>query len=300
MARRGAPSITDHDAASRASADLCDRLYTLLGQRIERLQRSKVGRWCCSFPEGENKFAYVTHRKRKRRLEVWFAGAEGSESRFPQRDIRPRSATDSGWQRFNFRFYVEDLSQAIAAADLLTRGRAASPVHVEQEDLTDDEIDDALRANCLRIGIVPTDNAQSLARQRKGQARIRALTLENYGARCAVCDVADPALLIASHIVGWAEAPEHRGNLSNVVCLCRIHDALFEAGYWSLADDLQLVKKRGVPSRTIRGLLDQMSSFRSPVDFRPGVFFVKCHGERHNLTEPNGTPGTEPQSVAIC
>jgi predicted restriction endonuclease len=30
--------------------------------------------------------------------------------------------------------------------------------------------------------------------------------------------------------------------LSNVICLCRFHDALFEQGYWSLANDLSVTK----------------------------------------------------------
>ena len=127
----------------------------------------------------------------------------------------------------------------------------ATRVNVEDRDLTDAEIDQALRTNRLRIGIVPTDSQQALVRQRKGQDRIHRLTVENYRRRCAVCDVMDPALLVASHVVGWAESPEDRGDLSNVICLCRMHDALFETGYWSLADSLELVKKEAVQSRTI-------------------------------------------------
>ena len=117
------------------------------------------------------------------------------------------------------------------------------PINVETEELPDEAIDVALRANRLKIGIVPTDTQQALFRQRKGQARLRFLTLINYGSCCAVCDIADSGMLIASHIVGWAQAAEHRGDLSNVICLCRIHDALFEAGYWSLDDSFGVLKK---------------------------------------------------------
>jgi len=155
-----------------------------------------------------------------------------------------------------------------------------APIDVEEQDLTDDEIDKALRANRLRIGIVPTDSQQGQVRQRRGQARIRKLTVENYGTRCAVCDVTDHALLIANHVVGWAEAPEHRGDLSNVICLCRIHDALFEAGYWSLGNRLGLLRKKSVASNAIRQVLDGMTSFRKPLEFPPALCFVKRHRER--------------------
>ncbi len=159
-------------------------------------------------------------------------------------------------------------------------------INVEDEELPDAVIDHALRANRLRIGIVPTDNQQALVRQRKGQARIHKLTIENYRSCCAVCDVADPVLLVASHIVGWAEAPEHRGNLSNVICLCRIHDALFEAGYWSLDDSLSLLKKESVVSKTIRLLLDGMISFRLPMKYPPVQGFVRHHRERSGFSGP--------------
>ncbi len=154
------------------------------------------------------------------------------------------------------------------------------PVNVEDLDRTDEEIDQLIRANRLRIGMVSTDTQVCLARQRRGQARVRQLTVQNYRKCCAVCDIADPTLLMASHIVGWAEDPEHRGNLSNVICLCRIHDALFEAGYWSLAANWKLLKKDSVKSITICNLLDSMTSFRKPLAFPPAAWFLKRHRER--------------------
>ena len=157
------------------------------------------------------------------------------------------------------------------------------PINVEDRDLTDGEIDDALRANRLRIGMVPTDSHEAMTRQRKGQARIHTLTVQNYRGSCAVCDVTDPALLVASHIVGWAESPEHRGDLSNVICLCRIHDALFEIGYWSLDDGLRPLKRASVASDTIRRLLEAMTSFASPLEYPPGAAFVARHRQRVGL-----------------
>ena len=156
-------------------------------------------------------------------------------------------------------------------------------VDVESQDLTDDEIDRVVRSNRLQIGVVPTDSQQALVRLRRGQARIHQLTVANYAGRCAVCDVTEAGLLVASHIVGWAEAPEHRGDLSNVICLCRIHDALFEVGYWSLGDNLELLKKPVVTSDTIRQILDGMTAFRAPLQHYPARRFCKLHRERVGL-----------------
>jgi hypothetical protein len=158
-----------------------------------------------------------------------------------------------------------------------------APIDVEKEELTDQAIDHALRANRLRLGIVPTDSQDAVVRQRRGQARIHILTVEQYGQACAVCDVTDGPLLIASHIVGWAESPENRGNLSNVICLCRMHDALFETGYWSLNDDLKILKYQPVISTTIQFLLRRMKQFHLPSAYPPAQSFVKRHRERWNF-----------------
>jgi hypothetical protein len=158
------------------------------------------------------------------------------------------------------------------------------PINVEDQELTDEEIDQALRDSRLRMGIVPTDSQQAQTRQRRGQGRIHKLTVEQYEGRCAVCDVTDHALLVASHVVGWAESPEDRGILSNIICLCRIHDALFETGYWSLGNNLELLRKQTVTSYTIRQLLDGMTSFRKPLEFAPASRIAKRHREKAGFT----------------
>jgi hypothetical protein len=177
----------------------------------------------------------------------------------------------------------EDAGQLESDGGECSPEQVARRLNVEDLDLTDEAIDEALRANRLRIGIVATGSEEAYARRRKGQERLRKLTLDNYGGCCAVCDVTDPALLVTSHVVRWADAPEHRGNLANVICLCRIHDALFEAGYWSLGDGLELLKKEPVTSETIRHLLQRMTSFSRPLNFCPSACFVRRHRERFGL-----------------
>ncbi len=151
------------------------------------------------------------------------------------------------------------------------------PVHVETKDLADEEIDQAIKANRLRIGIVGTASESILARRRIGQQRLRELTLFNYSSTCALCDVNESSLLVASHIVGWAENPEARGILSNLICLCRFHDPLFELGYWSLTDDLSVLKKSCEKSRIIALLLDLSMQFRRPRDHPPDPSFLRPH-----------------------
>jgi hypothetical protein len=152
-----------------------------------------------------------------------------------------------------------------------------APIDIEAEDLTDEAVDVALKANKLKLGNVETADQTMTARRRRGQDRLRRLVLSSYGVQCAVCDVTDLNLLIASHIVGWAEAPEHRGDLTNVICLCRIHDCLFERGYWSLDDGLRVLRQVPTTSAMLQLILEHTTSFRVPPAFGPASGFLQMH-----------------------
>ncbi len=76
--------------------------------------------------------------------------------------------------------------------------------------------------------------------QRVGQNAVRRYTLEQYESKCALCDIAEPGLLVASHIVPWSEDPENRGNPRNVICLCVLHDRLFESGFLKIGEDYKV------------------------------------------------------------
>lgn len=158
-----------------------------------------------------------------------------------------------------------------------------SPLDAEAEDLTDEALDFAIRAGRLKLGRVETEIRPAVARRRKGQDRLRTLALHDYAGQCAVCDVADLGLLIASHILRWADAPEHRGELANVLCLCRFHDALFERGYWSLTDDLRLIKRPPGGGRVVTAVMDAAQHFRPPKSFPPNPEYVRQHRSRWGL-----------------
>lgn len=86
-------------------------------------------------------------------------------------------------------------------------------------------------------------------RMRIGQERFSAEVRKNYGCRCCFpdCDVADPLLLVGSHIGRWSDAVELRGNVANGLCLCLMHDKAFENGLYTLDRSM---KVRVNPIRT--------------------------------------------------
>lgn len=80
-------------------------------------------------------------------------------------------------------------------------------------------------------------------KQRIGQAQFSKAVKENYQHRCCFpdCHISDHNFLIGSHIARWVDNPDKRGNTSNGLCLCPIHDKAFENGYFSLDDELCVI-----------------------------------------------------------
>jgi putative restriction endonuclease len=94
---------------------------------------------------------------------------------------------------------------------------------------------------------VPTSVAIKQIKVRVGHARFSANVKSNYNNRCCFpeCRISDRDFLVASHIARWADNSEKRGDTSNGLCLCPIHDKAFELGYFSLDDNFRIcVEKR--------------------------------------------------------
>lgn len=160
---------------------------------------------------------------------------------------------------------------------------ATEPISIEQEDLPLEALDLAVEHNNLRLGILPAADQKALARRRLGQQKLRDQTLINYAHQCALCDINDSRLLIAGHILRWADSPETRGDLRNLVCMCRLHDALFEEGYFSLADDYRIIRKPSLGSQMILLVLKHTHAFRPPSYFPPAIEYLRGHRVRTGL-----------------
>ena len=86
-----------------------------------------------------------------------------------------------------------------------------------------------------------TETGSSLkeAAVRVGQQGFSRNVKSNYRQKCAFpeCTVDDPRFLIGSHIARWADAERLRGETSNGLCLCVLHDKAFELGAFTVAPD---------------------------------------------------------------
>lgn len=152
-------------------------------------------------------------------------------------------------------------------------------IDIEQEDLPNQVIDTAIKERKLRFDNIRTDEKIVETRQRIGQQRLRELTLDNYHFQCALCDTDEPQFLVAAHLARWADQPDGRGELSNIICLCRFHDPLVEYGYLSFSNNLELLKKK-TQSQMINLVLEETTYFKNPKGFLPDGKFLALHRKR--------------------
>lgn len=78
---------------------------------------------------------------------------------------------------------------------------------------------------------------ERMVRTRVNQSVFRQIVLANYDGKCALTGIDIPELLIASHIVPWAENKDERLNPSNGICLSALYDKAFDKGLLSFASD---------------------------------------------------------------
>jgi putative restriction endonuclease len=95
----------------------------------------------------------------------------------------------------------------------------------------------------VRIPAGETDVLR-LVRARRVQSFFRATVLTSYGCRCAISGLALPELLVASHIMPWADSVERRADPTNGICLNALFDRAFDRGLMTLDAELRVVVSR--------------------------------------------------------
>ena len=152
-------------------------------------------------------------------------------------------------------------------------------VSIEHEDFPEPAIDAAIRTRKLIFNDIPTDETIGRTRQRIGQQRLRYLTLKNYQHQCALCDVSDDRLLVTSHLARWSDSIKGRGDLSNIVCLCRWHDPLIEYGLIAFSDNYEVLK-RPRKSQMLTKLLNETNTYRQPNQVPLSPEYLAIHRQR--------------------
>lgn len=159
-------------------------------------------------------------------------------------------------------------------------------IEASSEDLPNDVLENAIDKGLLELSDIDTSSDFGISRIRRGVSALRKKTLLNYSNTCALCDVNDPRLLVTSHIARWADRPEARGLLSNTICFCALHDKLFENGYFSISDELELIWRTPQTIKVIDIWRQQCTfDFKPPINTKPAPLFLSEHRSRVCLIE---------------
>jgi hypothetical protein len=173
--------------------------------------------------------------------------------------------------------WAESVEQAADAYDALMR----APSEGTEAELS------AKRASSLTAPVGPTE-VNRTTRARRGQDWFRKTLDVAYELRCAVsgCDL--PELLVASHIVRWADDEPNRLNPHNGLLLSTLHDRAFETGHLAITDDYRVListQARQKPEPFMRQALGELhgAALRRPIRFLPDPQFLRQHRESRFL-----------------
>lgn len=115
-------------------------------------------------------------------------------------------------------------------------------------------------------------NKEYETKVRVGQSFFRAAVLSSYNNRCCVTGIADPRLLIASHIKPWAVSnAEEKTSPDNGLCLNALHDKAFDQGLITLDMNYKII------------VSDQL--LKTPMDDETKNWFMSYKGTQIQLPD---------------
>lgn len=85
------------------------------------------------------------------------------------------------------------------------------------------------------------ENKVRQVKTRVNQNVFRQMVLANYDFKCAITDIDIPELLVASHIIPWAENQKERLNIENGICLSSLYDRAFDQGLISFDSECKVL-----------------------------------------------------------
>ncbi len=129
----------------------------------------------------------------------------------------------------------------------------------------------------------------SLTKQRKGQDYFHRMILANYGGRCALTGIDIPQLLLASHIIPWADKSHKKERLNpcNGICLSALYDKAFDQGLISISpDDYSVVISSVLRENETKEYFDKHfgiiigKKLMMPTEYLPNRDFLAYHRDK--------------------
>lgn len=129
------------------------------------------------------------------------------------------------------------------------------------------------------------ETRQVIVEQRIKQQFFRKAVLSSYRGKCCMSGLAEPRLLLASHIVPWSQDKANRLNPANGLCLSALHDRAFDQGLIALTDEYAVILSASLRQRDeafVREVLLPLTGrqIELPERFMPSVELLAWHRER--------------------
>lgn len=145
---------------------------------------------------------------------------------------------------------------------------------------------DAAGSGTVKVEASSVTGAQfGLVAQRVGQQAFSRNVRENWKHRCCFpgCEVADDRFLVGAHIARWSDSPATRGDTSNGLCLCLVHDKAFEIGAFTFDSQLRVVLSAREPSASWvrKALLPGEGEALPQAQVAPATSSLAQHWARH-------------------
>ncbi len=134
------------------------------------------------------------------------------------------------------------------------------------------------------------ENRRIEIEQRQKQSLFRKRVMQNFEGRCCLSGISEEELLVAGHIVPWAKRIDTRLDPSNGILLYCPYDRLFDKGFISFDDKLQIVVSPSADrcSAPLRTILKQLAGqqARLPVKWPIKMEYLAYHRAEVLQTEP--------------
>ena len=126
----------------------------------------------------------------------------------------------------------------------------------------------------------------SITKRRKGQDYFRRMILANYGGRCALTGISVPQLLLASHIIPWADKSHKKDRLNpcNGICLSALYDKAFDKGLFTISpDDYTIQLSSALREYGTQEYFDKQfgsisgKQIAMPIEYKPNRDFLAYH-----------------------
>lgn len=127
---------------------------------------------------------------------------------------------------------------------------------------------------------------------RIGQQEFSKSVRANYGSRCCFpgCSINDAVFLVGAHIARWADQLDLRGEVSNGLCFCLMHDRAFEAGFFTITSTLRVAvnySRIQENNWAIKHLSPYDGALIAESQYPPSAKVLRLHWERISFIPPD-------------